>query len=158
MRKALLFLVMILSISFIFASSADSIEKINKKVENLQKELQGELKKNGMTYEVAGSFSVESENIKIEAYAVPRAGEKLIGKLNIIEIRERNNLEDVIKRESSLPKSSVSSGSEGLMKTIELISVAVLLGMLLKRVYNRRKEKEEAAKKEIENSEEKNAA
>lgn len=45
MRKALLFLVMILSISFIFASSADSVEKINNKVDNLKKELQGELKK-----------------------------------------------------------------------------------------------------------------
>ncbi len=158
MRKALLFLVMILSISFIFASSADSVEKINNKVDNLKKELQGELKKNGMNYEIAGSFSVDAENIKIEAYVVPNAGEKLIGKLNIIEIRDRNNLENVIRRESSLPKSSVPISSRSLMETIALIGVAVLLGALLNRIYKKRKEKEAASKKEIENSEEKNAA
>lgn len=158
MRKALLFLVMILSISFIFASSADSVEKINNKVDNLKKELQGELKKNGMNYEIAGSFSVDAENIKIEAYVVPNAGEKLIGKLNIIEIRDRNNLENVIRRESSLPKSSVPISSRSLMETIALIVVAVLLGVLLNRIYKKRKEKEAASKKEIENAEEKNAA
>lgn len=41
------------------------------------------------------------------------------------------------------------------METIALIGVAVLLGALLNRIYKKRKEKEAASKKEIENSEEK---
>ena len=48
--------------------------------------------------------------------------------------------------------------SLSVLVPIALIGVAVLLGALLNRIYKKRKEKEAASKKEIENAEEKNAA
>ncbi len=160
MKKIVVMILMVLSTTFIFASSADLIEKINIKVENLKQELNGELGKNGMNYQIAGSFSVDGESIKIEAYAVPNIGESLVSRLSITEIRDRNNLENLIKRESAIPKSETPSNTRGILETLAMLTAVTMLGFIFNKMYTRRKEKEivESAKAESENREDKKAA
>lgn len=160
MRKIVVMILMVLSTTFMFASSAELIEKVNKRVEGLKQELNSELEKNGISYQTAGSFTVEENSIKLEVYAIPNAGEKLITGYSITELRDRNNLENLIKRETTLPKSESPLNSKGVMEALAILISAVMLGYISKTVYNRKREKnkKESANVKIENKEDKKAA
>jgi hypothetical protein len=160
MRKIAVMILLVLSTTFIFASSAELVEKINKRVENLKQELNGELGKNGISYQVAGSFTVEENSIKIEAYVVPNAGEQLLNKFSITELRERRNLENLIKRESNFPKSESPVSSRGVMETLAFLITAAMFVFMFKSVYSRRREKKikNSIVAETEKTEDKKAA
>ena len=158
MRKNVIMVLMILLTTFIFGNSMEIVEKINSKMENLKGELGKKLEENGINYQIAGSFSVEESRVKIEAYAIPNAGENLVTPLKISEIRDRNNLDTLIKRESSLPESPVKTKFRGAAELTALVLAMLMAGVLLYRKSDKIKINENKEEKKAEKEEEKKAA
>lgn len=130
MKKSLIFLLMVVLNSFIFASSADLISKVNVRIGELESELTKNLKENGISYQVAGGFTVNGESIEVSAYAVPKTGETLVKKFEIKELRGREDFSKLISRSSQLPKTSFVDKAKQYGSHMALILGALVLAML----------------------------
>ena len=150
MRKILIFLLSVVFVNFSFASSADLIEKANNRISDLKTELSQKIGERGAAYQIAGGFSVNSDTIELNAYIVPKAGESMVNRFEIKEVRSRADFNQLVKRTANIPKSPFLSKTKQHAINIALVIGAAMFAIMVHPSSRRTKKAKKT--KRVENS------
>lgn len=151
MKKKLV--VALLLVVSIFVNAKVDMGKVNSRILEMKMDLKKDLHKKKYGNEVKGSYEIEGNKIKLKAYMVPIAERARQKEYNLIEVRDLNDFENILKVKGYLPKYVIDEAKPLHLKEIFGGGILLLMGLLMGVRHNNLKRRRMKNQKRIKTEE-----